>query len=146
MIAVVSRVLRARVRVGADVVGELDGPGLLVLLGVHDGDDDAQVVTMVRKVAELRLLRGDQSVTDTLATDAPARVLVVSQFTLCADTTRGRRPSFTAAARPGVAEPLFDQVVAGLRARGVPVGTGCFGAEMAVSSDNDGPFTVLVRS
>lgn len=144
--AVVSRVLRARVRVGADVVGELDGPGLLVLLGVHDGDDDAQVGTMVRKVAELRLLRGEQSVTDTLATDAPARVLVVSQFTLCADTTRGRRPSFAAAARPGLAEPLFDQVVAGLRARGVPVGTGRFGAEMTVSSDNDGPFTVLVRS
>ena len=96
---------------------------------------------MVRKLAELRLLRDGHSVTD-----AGAPVLVVSQFTLCADTSRGRRPSFSGAAAPGPARALVAAVVTGLRQRSVTVATGRFGADMTVESVNDGPFTVLVRS
>lgn len=151
MIAVVSRVLRARVQVAGEVVGELPRPGLVVLLGVHEGDRADQVATVVRKVAELRVLRGERSVADTLEVEAghaesPAGVLVVSQFTLCGDTHRGRRPSFSSAARPADAEPLYEAVVTGLRARGVVVATGRFGTEMTVESAADGPFTVLVRA
>lgn len=141
MIAVVSRVTSASVAVAEEVVGELSGPGLLVLLGVHSGDGAEQVATVVRKVAELRLLREEESVST-----VGAGVLVVSQFTLCGDTAKGRRPSWSAAARPEVAAPLVEAVVAGLRGRGVPVATGVFGADMAVASVNDGPFTVLVQA
>lgn len=143
MKAVVSRVLSASVTVddgaGHEVVGELDAPGLLVLLGVAATDGDPDVTTMVRKIADLRILRDDVS-----AGDAGAPVLVVSQFTLLGDTARGRRPSWSAAARGDVAEPLVDAVVAGLRERGLDVARGRFGAEMRVASVNDGPFTVLV--
>ncbi len=141
MIAVVSRVLSAQVSVDGAVLGELTAPGLLVLVGVHTGDCPAQVALLVRKVAELRLLRGERSVRD-----AGAGVLLISQFTLCADTRRGRRPSFMAAARPEVAEPLVEAVVQGLRGRGVVVSTGRFGAEMTLTSVGDGPFTVLVQT
>lgn len=141
MIAVVSRVLSASVTVGDEVVGALDGPGLLVLLGVHTGDGANQVTTVVRKIAELRVLREERSVHDT-----GAGVLVVSQFTLCGDTSRGRRPSWSAAAGPEDAAPLVHAVVSGLRERGVRVSSGRFGADMAVASVNDGPFTVLVRA
>lgn len=141
MIALVSRVTSASVTVGGEVICALEGPGLLVLLGVHTSDGADQVATVVRKVAELRVLRGEQSVATT-----GCGVLVISQFTLCGDTSKGRRPSWSAAARPEVAEPLVDAVAAGLRERGVPVATGSFGADMAVASVNDGPFTVLVRA
>lgn len=140
MRAVVSRVSSAAVRVAGEVVGELSGPGLLVLLGVHTGDGAAAVPVMARKLHELRVLRGDRSCADT-----GAGLLVVSQFTLHADTRKGRRPSYLAAARPEHAEPLVDAVVADLRGRGATVATGRFGAEMAVASVGDGPFTVLVE-
>jgi D-aminoacyl-tRNA deacylase len=136
---VVSRVTEAAVLVDDQVVGELDQPGLLVLLGVTHHDGPAQAETMARKLHELRILRDERSVSDT-----GAGVLVVSQFTLYATTRKGRRPSFTAAARPEHAEPLVDQVVARLRARGATVTTGRFGAMMAVRSVGDGPFTVLI--
>ena len=139
MRAVVSRVSSASVSVAGEVVGELDGPGLLVLLGVARGDGEAEVAHVARKVAELRLLRGDVSVTD-----AGAGVLVVSQFTLLGDTRRGRRPSWSVAGPPEQAQPLVDAVVAALRARGLRVATGRFGADMAVTSVGDGPVTVLV--
>jgi D-tyrosyl-tRNA(Tyr) deacylase len=140
MRAVVARVTSASVTVDDAIVGAIDEPGLLVLLGVHTGDTGTQADTMARKVHELRILRDEQSCA---TTGAP--LLVVSQFTLYGDTRKGRRPSWTAAARPEVAEPLVDAVVAALRARGAVVATGRFGALMSVRSVNDGPFTVLVE-
>ncbi|EID55933.1 D-aminoacyl-tRNA deacylase [Saccharomonospora xinjiangensis] len=140
MRAVVARVAEASVTVDGDVVGAIDEPGLLVLLGVHTDDTEEQADTMARKLHELRILRDEQSCA---TTGAP--LLVVSQFTLYGDTRRGRRPSWTAAARPGHAEPIVDAVVRQLRERGAHVATGRFGAMMSVHSVNDGPFTVLVE-
>lgn len=139
MRAVISRVSEAAVVVDGEVVGAITEPGLLVLLGVTHTDGPAQVAAMARKLHELRILRDAESVA---TTGAP--LLVVSQFTLYADTRKGRRPSFTAAARPEHAEPLVDAVVAALAERGAQVVTGRFGAPMAVHSIGDGPFTVLV--
>ncbi|MEU8636347.1 D-aminoacyl-tRNA deacylase [Amycolatopsis sp. NPDC048633] len=140
MRAVAARVTRADVTVGGEVVGAIDEPGLLVLLGIHVDDDVTKAATMARKLHELRVLRDEESCA---TTNAP--LLVVSQFTLYGDTKKGRRPSWTQAARPEAAEPLVDAVVAELRGRGATVATGRFGAMMAVSSVNDGPFTVLVE-
>lgn len=140
MRAVVARVTRASVTVAGEQVGAIDEPGLLVLLGVRTGDTVAQADTMARKLHELRILRDEQS---SATTGAP--LLVVSQFTLYGDTRKGRRPSWTAAARPEVAEPLVTEVVERLRTRGATVATGRFGAAMAVESVNDGPFTVLLE-
>ncbi|MEU5263324.1 D-aminoacyl-tRNA deacylase [Amycolatopsis sp. NPDC021455] len=140
MRAVAARVTRADVTVGGEVVGAIDEPGLLVLLGIHAGDDVGKAAVMARKLHELRVLRDEES-----CATANAPLLVVSQFTLYGDTKKGRRPSWTQAARPEVAEPLVDAVVAELRGRGATVATGRFGAMMAVSSVNDGPFTVLVE-
>ncbi|HEY6423376.1 MAG TPA: D-aminoacyl-tRNA deacylase [Pseudonocardiaceae bacterium] len=139
MRAVVSRVTEAAVLVDGLVVGALDGPGLLVLLGVTHDDGPAQADTMARKLHELRILRDEQSISDT-----GAGILVVSQFTLYGATRKGRRPSFTAAARPEQAQPLVDEVVTRLRARGATVATGRFGATMTVRSVADGPFTLLL--
>lgn len=140
MKAVVQRVTSAAVRVDGDVVGQI-GAGLLVLVGVTHEDGPAQVELVARKVAELRILRGETSVVD-----AGAEVLVVSQFTLYADTRKGRRPTWNAAAPGPVAEPLVDAVVAALRARGITVATGRFGADMAVELVNDGPVTILLEA
>lgn len=142
MRAVVSRVTEAAVLVDGEVVGELTGPGLLVLLGVTHDDGPAQAETMARKLHELRILRDERSVADT---PDSAGLLVVSQFTLYGTTRKGRRPSFTAAAPAEQAEPLVDEVVARLRTRGARVATGRFGAMMAVRSVADGPYTVLVE-
>ena len=133
------RVTSASVVVDGETVGKIDEPGLLVLLGVGVSDDPDKAATMARKLHELRVLRDEESCA---TTGAP--LLVVSQFTLHGDTRKGRRPSWTAAARPEVAEPLLAVVVDELRARGARVETGRFGAMMAVHSVNDGPFTVLV--
>lgn len=140
MRAVAARVTRADVTVDDEVVGAITEPGLLVLLGIHADDDAAKAAVMARKLHELRVLRDEES-----CATANAPLLVVSQFTLYGDTKKGRRPSWTQAARPEVAEPLVDAVVAGLRGRGATVATGRFGAMMAVSSVNDGPFTVFVE-
>ena len=139
MRAVLQRVSRASVTVDGQVVGELARPGILALVGVTHGDGPEQVATMARKISDLRILRGERSVLD-----EGAPVLVVSQFTLYADTRKGRRPSWNAAAPAPVAEPLVDAVVAALRGRGVEVATGRFGAMMAVDLVNDGPFTLVV--
>jgi D-aminoacyl-tRNA deacylase len=138
--AVVARVTSASVTVDDEVVGRIDEPGLLVLLGVATTDTREQATTLARKLHELRVLRDEQS-----CATADAPLLVVSQFTLYGDTRKGRRPSWTAAARPETAEPLVDAVVTELAARGARVETGRFGAMMAVESVNDGPFTVLVE-
>ncbi|MBA2308616.1 MAG: D-tyrosyl-tRNA(Tyr) deacylase [Pseudonocardiales bacterium] len=140
MRAVASRVTRAAVRVDGEVVGEIDEPGLLVLLGVGSADTADTAATMARKLYELRVLRDERSCAET-----GAPLLVVSQFTLYGQTRKGRRPSWSAAAPPESAEPLVDAVVADLRARGARVATGVFRATMEVESVNDGPFTVLVE-
>lgn len=141
MRAVVSRVCSASVTVDGEVVGELREPGLLVLLGVTHDDGPEQAQAMARKVHELRVLREEQS-----AASIGAPILVVSQFTLYGDTRKGRRPTWVAAARPEHAEPLVQAVVTALRDRGAHVETGRFRAPMAVTSVNDGPFTVLVET
>lgn len=138
--AVVARVTSASVTVSGEVVGRIDEQGLLVLLGVSTSDTVAEAATMARKLHELRVLRDEAS-----CASAGAPLLVVSQFTLYGETRKGRRPSWTAAARPEAAEPLVDAVVAELRSRGARVETGRFGAMMSVASVNDGPFTVIVE-
>jgi D-tyrosyl-tRNA(Tyr) deacylase len=141
MRAVVQRATRASVTVAGEVVGALTSPGLVVLVGVTHDDGPAQVDLIARKVADLRILREERS-----ALDAGAPVLVVSQFTLYGDTRKGRRPTWNAAAPGPVAEPLVDAVVAALRARGLEVVTGVFGADMAVELVNDGPVTILLEA
>ncbi|GAB2535156.1 D-aminoacyl-tRNA deacylase [Brachybacterium huguangmaarense] len=141
MRAVVQRVDSASVEVDGEVVGAVEGEGLLVLLGVTHDDGPDQAATIARKVCELRILDGERSVLD-----AGAGVLVVSQFTLYGDTRKGRRPSWSKAAPGPVAEPLVDAVVAAIRERGVGVATGRFGAHMRVALTNDGPFTVLLEA
>lgn len=141
MRAVIQRVRRAAVVVEGETVGEITSPGLFVLVGVGHDDGAPEVEFIARKVADLRLLEGEQSVTE-----VGAPVLVVSQFTLLADTRKGRRPSWNAAAPGEVAEPLVGQVVEALRARGLTVATGQFGAHMEIESVADGPITIVVDS
>jgi D-tyrosyl-tRNA(Tyr) deacylase len=138
--AVVQRVSSARAVVDGEDVGHVDRPGLLVLLGVHRTDGESQVSTLARKIAGLRILRGEVS-----ALDARAPVLLVSQFTLYADTRKGRRPSWSAAAPAEVAEPVVARFADELRELGLEVETGRFGADMAVESVNDGPVTLLLE-
>jgi len=140
MRAVVQRVSRARVTVDGEVVGKIDEPGLCVLVGVTHDDGPDQATRLARKVVELRILRGERS-----ALDVGAPVLVISQFTLYADTRKGRRPSWGAAAPGPVAEPLVEAFVAAVRDHGLPVATGRFGADMAVELVNDGPVTLIVE-
>ncbi len=139
MRAVVSRVSSASASVAGEVVGSLERPGLLVLLGVTHTDTEATARQLAGKLYRLRILRDEQSCATT-----GAGLLVVSQFTLYGRTTKGRRPSWSDAAAGAAAYPLVETVVAELRWLGATVGTGIFGAEMAVTSTNDGPFTVLV--
>jgi D-tyrosyl-tRNA(Tyr) deacylase len=138
---VVQRVTRARVTVAGEVVGRIDRPGLVVLVGVTSDDTSAVASALARKVADLRILRGERS-----ALDEGAPVLVVSQFTLYADTRKGRRPSWSAAAPGPVAEPLVDAFASALRDLGLEVATGRFGADMAVELVNDGPVTLLLEA
>jgi len=139
MRAVLQRVASASVRVDGEVVGAIDRPGLVALVGVTHGDGPAQVEALARRISDLRILRDERSVLD-----EGAPVLVVSQFTLHADTRKGRRPSWGAAAPGPVAEPLVEAVVDALRSRGVEVATGRFGATMQVALVNDGPMTLVV--
>jgi D-tyrosyl-tRNA(Tyr) deacylase len=141
MRAVLQRVTRASVVVDGEVVGAIEGPGILALVGVTHDDGAAQVETIARKIAELRILHDERSVAD-----AGAPVLVVSQFTLYGDARKGRRPTWNQAAPGPVAEPLVDAVVAALRERGLTVETGRFGADMQVELVNDGPVTILLEA
>lgn len=143
MRAVLQRVTRASVSVAGRSVGEI-GPGLVVLVGVARDDGDREVETMARKVAELRILRGERSVLDVAAAGEPAAILLISQFTLLADVRKGRRPSWNGAAPGPVAEPFVAALADALRRRGVPVTEGVFGATMAVDLVNDGPVTIVV--
>jgi D-aminoacyl-tRNA deacylase len=140
--AVVSRVGTAAVTVEGAVVGEI-GPGLLSLVGVSREDDVARARAMARKIHELRIFPGPDG--EVSASDLGLPLLVVSQFTLYADTRKGRRPSWQDAAPGEIAEPLVDEVVAELRRRGATVATGVFGAKMLVSSVNEGPMTLVLE-
>jgi len=144
MRALVQRVARAAVRVDGRTVGEI-GAGLLVFLGVRQGDTVADAEWLAAKVANLRIFEGDGGKFERSLAEVGGGLLVVSQFTLYGDTRRGRRPDFTAAADPRTAEALYDHFVACLRAAGHPVQTGEFGAMMAVELVNDGPVTVIVE-
>jgi D-tyrosyl-tRNA(Tyr) deacylase len=144
---VVSRVSTAAVTVDGAVVGEI-GPGLLSLVGVRRDDDAAKAQALARKIHELRIFPGadgERPGGELSAADLGLPVLVVSQFTLYADTRKGRRPSWQDAAPGELAEPLIGEVVAELHRRGCPVATGVFGAKMQVSSVNDGPMTLLLE-
>ena len=145
MRAVVQRVSEASVSVGGERVGAC-GRGLLVLLGVAEGDDEGAAQRLAGKVARLRVFENEEGRFDRSVVDVDGEALVVSQFTLIADTTKGNRPSFTHAAPPEVAQPLVERFCAALRATGVLVETGVFGARMSVSVVNDGPVTIMLDS
>jgi D-tyrosyl-tRNA(Tyr) deacylase len=140
---VIQRVSRASVTVTGQVVGSI-GPGALVLVGVASGDGEGEVARAVEKVAQLRIFGDEMGLMNRSLVDSGGSALVVSQFTLLADLRRGRRPSFTGAAPPDVAEPLLDRLVLGLRAAGIETATGRFGAAMSVELVNDGPVTIVV--
>jgi len=143
MRAVCQRVSTARVLVGGEPVGEI-GPGLCVLLGVARGDEAAKAARLAGKVARLRVFEDDAGRFDRSLLDVGGAALVVSQFTLVADTAKGNRPSFSGAAPAEEAEPLVERFCAELRALGVAVATGVFGARMAVELVNDGPVTIVL--
>lgn len=144
MRAVVQRVASATVAVGGDIRAE-SGPGLLVLLGIAESDGDEESARLARKVARLRVFEDADGRLDRSLLDVAGDALVVSQFTLVADTRRGTRPSFSAAARPEVAELLYERFCATLEGEGVRVGRGVFGARMQVSLVNDGPVTIVLE-
>jgi D-aminoacyl-tRNA deacylase len=141
MRAVVQRVSEASVTVDSETIGDLGGPGLVVLLGVTHDDTPALAETLAAKIWRLRIMRDERS-----AADLEAPVLVISQFTLYADTRKGRRPSWSAAAPGPVAEPLYDHFCASLEAAGARVERGRFGADMAVRLVNDGPVTLVLET
>ena len=140
MRAVVQRVARA----GVDPGGEI-GPGLCVLVGVAEGDDEAAAERLAGKIARLRIFEGEDGRFDRSVLDTGGAALVVSQFTLIADTAKGNRPSFSGAARPERAEALYERFAAALRALGVRVETGVFGARMQLELVNDGPVTIVLE-
>ena len=141
MRAVVQRVLSASVGVDGKDVGSIQGPGLLVLLGVTHSDGPSEVAWMARKVWELRIMREEKS-----ASDLGAPVLVVSQFTLYGDARKGRRPTWIAAAPGPVSEPVYESFCDALRELGATVAEGAFGADMRVASVNDGPVTLVLET
>jgi D-tyrosyl-tRNA(Tyr) deacylase len=145
MKAVLQRVSEASVEVDGRVLGAI-GRGLLVLLGIETGDDAAAADRLVRKIAALRIFEDGAGKMNRSVRDVGGSLLVVSQFTLLADLRKGNRPSFIAAAPPEMAEPLYEDFCAGLRAQGLPVATGRFGARMAVRLVNDGPVTIWLDS
>ncbi|MFO7173421.1 MAG: D-aminoacyl-tRNA deacylase [Bacillota bacterium] len=145
MRALVQRVSRGRVTVGGAVVGEI-GRGYVVLLGVARDDTPEDARYLAEKVAHLRIWEDEAGKMNRSLLEVGGAALVVSQFTLYADTRRGRRPSFEQAARPEVAEPLYERFCAELRSLGVPVATGRFQAHMEVELVNDGPVTILLES
>ena len=141
----VQRVLSASVRVADEAIGAI-GPGLLILIGVRDGDDTGLAQRLAAKTAELRILADAEGRFNRSLIESGGEALVVSQFTLYGDVRRGRRPSFNDAARPELAEPLIEAYAAALEAQGIRVARGRFGAMMHVESVNDGPVTILIDS
>jgi D-tyrosyl-tRNA(Tyr) deacylase len=145
MRAVIQRVSRAKVTVGSDVIGEI-GTGWLVLLGIAPEDVRKQIDWLADKIANLRAFEDDDGKMNRSVQDVNGSVLVVSQFTLYGDCRKGRRPSFTGAAPPAIAEPLYEAFVLALKMLGIPVATGRFAADMHVELINDGPVTFVLDS
>ena len=145
MIGVVQRVSRAAVRVDGAVVGSI-GSGLLILLGVADGDTEADLDWLARKCAGLRIFPDDEGRMNRSVLEIGGEALVVSQFTLLGDCSRGRRPSFVGAAAPEIADRMYQEFVARLRAEGIGTQTGVFRATMEVELVNDGPVTLILDS
>jgi len=143
MRAVVQRVTAGSVRVGEELVGQIER-GLVILLGIGPGDDQATVEYLVRQIVDLRIFSDDQGKMNLSLQNVDGEVLVVPQFTLYADTSRGNRPSFTGAAPPDKARKLVDTFQAELAAAGVPTQNGRFGAHMQVGLVNDGPVTIIL--
>lgn len=141
MRALVQRVSRASVAVEGAVLGEI-GPGLLILVCAMQGDTEAEADRLAAKIAKLRIFRDEEGRMNRSVTDVGGAALVVSQFTLAADTSRGNRPGFSTAAAPSEGERLYGHFAGRMQAEGVPVATGRFGADMAVSLVNDGPVTI----
>ena len=141
---VIQRVRRGRVSVGQEVVAEI-GPGMVILVGVGHGDSPAEAGWLAEKCAGLRLFEDDQGKTNRSIHDIGGEALVVSQFTLYADSRKGRRPSFIDAAPPEIADPLVRAFADRLASAGVPTRTGVFGAHMLVEIENDGPVTILLE-
>ena len=145
MKALVQRVRAARVLVDGELVGDV-GAGLCVLLGVAHTDGGAQAARLARRVALLRIFENGEGKFDRSVVDTSGEALVVSQFTLIADTGKGNRPSFSAAARPELAQQLYESFCEALRKEGVDVSTGAFGARMLVEIENEGPVTILLET
>ena len=145
MKALIQRVKSAQVRVDSEIIGEI-GVGWLVLLGVARGDSGAETMKLVDKITGLRLFPDAEGRFNLSVLDVSGSILVVSQFTLYADCSRGRRPSFTDAAEPEKANQLYEQFIGELRMKNLPVATGRFGADMEISLVNDGPVTILLDS
>ena len=145
MRAVIQRVEQASVSVEGEIRGQI-GAGFLVLIGVEEGDGDADFRYIAEKVPNLRVFEDEQGKMNRSLLDVGGELLAVSQFTLLGDARGGRRPSFITAARPETADPMFERLVADWRARGIRVETGVFGAHMKVSLVNDGPVTILLDS
>ncbi len=144
MRAVIQRVRRGQVSIGGQTAAEI-GPGLVILLGVGREDGEAEARYLAEKIANLRIFEDSEGKTNLSVLDVGGEALVVSQFTLYADTRKGRRPSFTDAAPPETASPLVDRFGALLAAQGVPTQTGQFGAHMLVAIENDGPMTIWME-
>ena len=145
MRAVVQRVSKGSVAIGGEVVAQI-GRGMVILLGVGQGDDEAAAVWLADKIAFMRLFEDEAGKTNLSALDVGGGVIVVSQFTLYADTSRGRRPGYSYAAKPDLAEPLLRRFIELLAGHGLPVQKGVFGADMLVEIHNDGPLTILLDS
>ena len=141
MRALIQRVSSASVSVDGDVIGKI-GAGLVVLVCAMQGDTKANAASLAAKIAKLRIFRDDAGRMNRSVVDVGGRALVVSQFTLSADTSRGNRPGFSTAAAPELGETLYEEFAARLHELGVPVDTGRFGADMAVALVNDGPVTI----
>jgi D-tyrosyl-tRNA(Tyr) deacylase len=142
---VIQRVKSSKVRVDNKVVGEI-GPGLFVLLGIGEGDSQDSVDALVQKMVKLRIMSDEQGKMNLSVKDVGARILVVSQFTLYADTSAGNRPSFIKAAKPDKAQPLYERFIKRLKKEGVEVATGTFGEYMEIENVADGPVTITLEA